>query len=64
MTPDKEHPFLVNTGELCVRVLGTGFNVSAYREENVSGVTLPWGGCRGGSGKGNEPETGRAVHIG
>lgn len=43
VTPDKEHPFLVNTGELCVRVLGTGFNVSAYREENVSGVTLAHG---------------------
>lgn len=43
VAPDKEHPFLVNTGELCVRVLGTGFNVLAYREENVSEVTLVHG---------------------
>ena len=43
VAPDKEHPFLVNTNELSVRVLGTGFNVAAYREGNVSEVTLAHG---------------------
>lgn len=43
VAPDKEHPFLVNTNELSVQVLGTGFNVAAYREGNVSEVTLAHG---------------------
>ncbi|WP_268224685.1 FecR family protein [Sinomicrobium oceani] len=33
VTKDKEHPFLVKTGELTTQVLGTSFNVKAYREE-------------------------------
>jgi transmembrane sensor len=37
---DKTHPFIVNTGELNVQVLGTQFNVSSYSEDNTSNVVL------------------------
>ncbi|SNY95405.1 FecR family protein [Flagellimonas pacifica] len=30
---DKEHPFTVHAGEVNVRVLGTNFNVSSYKED-------------------------------
>lgn len=43
VTPDKERPFRVKTSDLNVRVLGTGFNVSAYRNEYRSEVTLAHG---------------------
>ncbi|WP_292265285.1 FecR domain-containing protein [Butyricimonas sp.] len=32
VTPDSRHPFIVHTGEVAVRVLGTAFNVNAYPE--------------------------------
>lgn len=31
--PDEEHPFIVRTGDLQIRVLGTMFNVSAYSSD-------------------------------
>jgi ferric-dicitrate binding protein FerR (iron transport regulator) len=31
---DKEHPFVVNAGEVAVEVLGTEFNISSYKEEH------------------------------
>lgn len=37
---DSLHPFIVNTGELSVRVLGTQFNVSAYPEDDVTDIVL------------------------
>ncbi|KAB7531509.1 DUF4974 domain-containing protein [Flagellimonas olearia] len=37
---DKENPFVVNSGELNIKVLGTEFNVSAYPEEEVKEVVL------------------------
>ncbi|MFI2742837.1 FecR family protein [Zhouia sp. PK063] len=43
---DKEHPFIVNTGEMNVRVLGTQFNVSAYEEDHVMDVALVRGSVR------------------
>jgi len=30
---DKEHPFVVNAGEVAVEVLGTEFNISSYKED-------------------------------
>ncbi|MEZ4969725.1 MAG: DUF4974 domain-containing protein [Flavobacteriaceae bacterium] len=30
---DREHPFIVNSGSVNVRVLGTEFNISAYKED-------------------------------
>lgn len=43
VAPDKERPFQVRTSDLDVRVLGTGFNVSAYRNGYRSEVTLAHG---------------------
>tara|TARA_R110002050_G_scaffold161882_6_gene291719 strand:+ start:24747 stop:25892 length:1146 start_codon:yes stop_codon:yes gene_type:complete len=37
---DSLHPFLVSAAELNVRVLGTTFNVSAYKEDEVTEVVL------------------------
>lgn len=40
---DSTRPFVVETASLDVNVLGTGFNVSAYQEEQQSRVTLVHG---------------------
>ena len=37
---DKERPFIVNSGSVNVRVLGTEFNVSAYNEDLVTSTVL------------------------
>jgi len=37
---DKAHPFIVNTTDQQLQVLGTHFNVRNYREENVTTTTL------------------------
>lgn len=37
---DKEHPFIVKSGSVNVRVLGTEFNVSAYEEDLESSTVL------------------------
>lgn len=37
---DKDKPFFVNTSEMKVEVLGTRFNVSAYKEEDFQSVVL------------------------
>ncbi len=42
VTKDAKHPFIVSTPEMNVKVLGTGFNVSAYPAKQVS-VTLVHG---------------------
>ncbi len=40
---DAEHPFVVNTSSINIRVLGTVFNVKAYRGQVVSEATLAEG---------------------
>lgn len=41
VTPDKAHPFIVELGDIEVRVLGTSFNVSSYEDqENIAIVLL------------------------
>jgi len=40
---DQAHPFIVHTPKVKVCVLGTSFNVSAYREDKVSSVTVATG---------------------
>ncbi len=40
---DKEHPFIVNAGQLKIKVLGTRFNVCAYPEDENSYTTLEEG---------------------
>ena len=37
---DSAHPFIVNAGELNVRVLGTQFNISTYPEDEITEVVL------------------------
>ena len=40
VTKDEKHPFIVNSDQLNVQVLGTQFNVSSYPEDNVTDVVL------------------------
>jgi ferric-dicitrate binding protein FerR (iron transport regulator) len=37
---DKNHPFIVHAGNIAIKVLGTEFNVEAYRDENKIETTL------------------------
>jgi len=43
VTPDRLHPFIVKTGTLNLKVLGTQFNVMAYPDENYVSTTLEKG---------------------
>ncbi len=40
VAPDKTRPFLVSSGDISVRVLGTHFNINSYKNENRSMITL------------------------
>ncbi|MCF0072902.1 FecR domain-containing protein [Dyadobacter sp. CY261] len=40
---DTAHPFVVHSGEIDVKVLGTSFNVKAYQNDAVSRVTVATG---------------------
>lgn len=40
---DARHPFIVRSGEMKLRVLGTSFNVKAYADETIKAVTLVTG---------------------
>lgn len=40
VTPDKEKPFYVKTNGMDVRVLGTSFNVSSYKDSENTSTTL------------------------
>lgn len=43
IAPDPHKPFIITNGETQVRVLGTSFNVKAYAEDNIIGVTVSTG---------------------
>lgn len=43
VAPDRKRPFIVMAEHLNIRVMGTKFNVKAYREEHVIEVTLTEG---------------------
>jgi len=43
VTPDQQHPFEIMTGQSKVKVLGTSFNVSAYKESQYIEVVLQQG---------------------
>jgi len=43
VTHDENHPFVINTGNSTVKVLGTSFNLSAYPEENYVELVLQQG---------------------
>jgi len=40
VSKDKEHPFIVNSEEVAVQVLGTEFNVTAYEEQSTINTVL------------------------
>ncbi|MEP3371961.1 MAG: FecR domain-containing protein [Maribacter dokdonensis] len=50
---DSAHPFIVNAGELNVRVLGTQFNISTYPEDIKTEVVLVEGSVSMSSNLGN-----------
>ena len=59
VTKDKKHPFLVKTGELTTRVLGTSFNIKAYENEEEVEVSVATGlveVSKGETGKESEEE--------
>ena len=56
VTKDSEHPFIVNSEEVSVKVLGTEFNFSSYKEQNEVSTVLVEGSVmlnHGGSFKKN-----------
>ena len=46
VAPDKEHPFIVKTSHISIRVTGTSFNVRAYADEDTESTTLISGTVR------------------
>ena len=44
--PDRKSPFIVKTGKFDVEVLGTAFNVCAYKEDSFAEVTLVRGAVK------------------
>ena len=46
VTPDKSRPFVVKTHQFNVEVLGTSFNVNAYKGKKQSEVVLVEGSVR------------------
>ena len=44
VSKNKELPFVVSTGKLSVKVLGTKFNLKSYEEDSELKVTLKEGG--------------------
>lgn len=46
VTPDKEKPFIVKTHNFDIRVLGTSFNVNAYKSEDIAEVVLVEGAVK------------------
>lgn len=51
VTPDHTSPFIIETGEVQIQVLGTSFNLRAYEDEKVVQTTLTEGKVRMSSGK-------------
>lgn len=43
VTPDPARPFIINTGKIEIKVLGTAFNVSAYKKDNTIEVVVNTG---------------------
>jgi transmembrane sensor len=62
VTANKDMPFRVKAGEVCITALGTAFNVKAYSDENVVETTLEKGevAVEHLSGSGGDPN---ASHI-
>lgn len=43
VAPDKNKPFIVRTKDFDIRVLGTSFNISAYKEDKTKNIVLVTG---------------------
>lgn len=56
VTPNKEKPFIIQTKNASVKVLGTSFNVYAYKNENTVEVTVETGKVELINGDSNKPE--------
>ncbi len=54
VTPDKEKPFIVSTPLFDVRVLGTKFGISAYKQMNEQNVVLVEGAVQVSTKSGNQ----------
>ena len=59
VTENKEQPFIVNTSDLKVKVLGTAFNVRSYKKDNLIETTL----VRGQVSISSKAEQGSAVIL-
>ena len=46
VTPNPEKPFIIKTSDMGVKVLGTSFNVSAYKDESMIETTLVEGSVK------------------
>ena len=43
VTPNPEKPFIIKTSDMGIKVLGTSFNVSAYRDDAEKSIVLVTG---------------------
>jgi len=43
VAPDKIHPFIIQSGSLSTKVLGTSFNIKSYQENELASVTVVTG---------------------
>lgn len=43
VSPDKMHPFIIQSGGLSTKVLGTSFNIKSYQENELASVTVVTG---------------------
>lgn len=43
ITPNKEKPFIINAGQISIKVVGTSFNVRSYNEDEWIAVTVSTG---------------------
>jgi len=53
VTPDPAKPFVISTGAVAIKVLGTSFNVKAYEKDNVQEVYVATGKVHVRSEKGS-----------
>ncbi|MDR1524440.1 MAG: FecR domain-containing protein [Tannerella sp.] len=54
---DNKRPFLVKTSDMQIKVLGTSFNVNAYKSDNSGAVVLVNGSVKVNTNDGSDPYT-------
>lgn len=60
---DPDHPFLVQTSDIVIRVLGTVFNVKSYPEENIIETTLVSGSVQIFEKNGKTQKEGKKIAL-